>query len=712
MAEKRDHTAAFGQGEPPQEEPSAHAKPTETINPLTGSPYSQRFHELLETRRKLPCWAARQELLTALKSSQVVVLVGEPGSGKTTQLPQILLDAGYHVHDGKLRAIVCAQPHGTSATSAAHRVTEELEVPLGSYVGYTSDFDNKTSQETLLKFTTHHLLLRELLMDPLLDKYSVVLLDELHARTQAADVFCGILKEVLRRRPELRLIVLSAHMDVRKLRTHFDGAPVLTVPTRRFPVEILYTEQARKDYVKAAVDTVLHIHSHEGNGDILVFLTSEDEVESACLEIRTGLSRASDARELSVVPFYAALPISQQQRVFDTVAKKEAGSRSARKVIVATDLAETSIAIDNVVFVVDTGFSLQRVYNPRNRLDSSLVVPVSKASSSLRAGCAGRASPGKCFRLYPEKVFKELVPETHPEMMRSNVSSLILLLKSLGADDFVNFEFVDPPAPETLMRALESLNYLGFLDDSGVLTQDGERAVKIPVDPQLAKMLIESPSHRCSNEALSIAAMLTTQTVFLRPKGSAKQADEARSRFAHLDGDHLTLLNVFHAYKQQVQDGSDATKFCTENFVCQRSMKFAEHVREQLKQQMEELGLPMVSTDFQDKEYYPNIRKCIIAGFFMQAAYLSRDKTGGTYLTMRDNQEAALHPFTCLQHKPDWIVYNKVSINSRYFLRVATQVRVEWLVELAPKFFDVKTFPKCEAKLQLEKIAARRAQAT
>jgi len=254
------------------------------------------------------------------------------------------------------------------------------------------------------------------------------------------------------------------------------------------------------------------------------------------------------------------------------------------------------------------------------------------------------------------------------------------------------------------MRALETLGHLGCLDDDGDLTTFGDQASTFPTEPELARMLLESPKHRCSNEALSIAAMLSVSPVFLRPAGARKVADEAKHRFAHLDGDHLTLLNVFHAYKQHMQDGVDGAKFCGENFISQQSMKMAELVREQLKRTMDQLSLQMVSTDFQDKEYYPNIRRCLVAGFFMQIAHLEKEKSG-SYLTMKDDQEVSLHPLASLQHKPEWVLYHEHVLTSKSFLRTVTQVRGEWLPEIAPGYYDLNKFSaKSETRAALEKI--------
>jgi len=335
-----------------------------------------------------------------------------------------------------------------------------------------------------------------------------------------------------------------------------------------------------------------------------------------------------------------------------------------------------------------------------------LVSPVSKASASQRAGRAGRTQPGKCFRLYTEKAFKtELTEQTYPEILRSNLANVVLTLKKLGIDDLVHFDFLDPPAPETLMRALEQLNFLSALNDDGELTDIGDQIAEFPLDPQLAKMLTASPKFKCSNEILSIAAMLSAPMVFVRPKENAKEADDCKTRFNHLDGDHLTLLNTFHAYKQHTTDGVDPAQFAYDNYINARSMKSAENVREQLKRTMERLNIEMLSTDFHDKEYYPNIRKCLVSGFFMQVAHLEKSQA---YLTIKDNQVVALHPSTCIQHKPEWVLYNEFVLTSKNFIRTVTQVRGEWLLDIAPQYYETSQFPKSEARAQLERINAKK----
>ncbi|CEL96663.1 unnamed protein product [Vitrella brassicaformis CCMP3155] len=669
------------------------------ISPFTNKPYSQRYYEILETRKRLPAWEAKKNFIKLVKKYQVTILVGETGSGKTTQCAQFILDAG--LRNGK--AIACTQPRRVAAMSVAQRVADEMDVTLGSFVGYLIRFEDCTSATTVLKYLTDGMLLREAMADPLLEKYSVVILDEAHERTLATDVLFGLLKEVLKNRPDLKLVVMSATLDAQKFQKYFDGAPLLNIPGRLHPVEIFYTPEPEKDYLEAAIRTVLQIHASEPAGDILLFLTGEEEIEGAKKQLEKESPKMVEAGELMVVPLYASLPPAMQQKIFEPApGPAYEGGPPGRKCVVATNIAETSITIDGIVYVVDPGFAKQKVYNPRIRVESLLVSPISKASAHQRAGRAGRTRPGKCFRLYTEKAFEaELVEQTYPEILRSNLGSVVLTLKKLGIDDLVHFDFMDPPAPETLMRALEMLNYLGALNDEGDMTELGEMMAEFPLDPQLAKMLVDSPKFNCSNEILSIAAMLSVPHCFVRPREAMREADEAKGRFSHLDGDHLTLLNVFHAYKQAQGAGKS---FCYDNFLNHRSLLSAENVRTQLQRIMERFQLRLVSTNYHDKAYYPNIRKAIVSGFFMQIAHLERS---GHFLTVKDNQVVALHPSTCLDHKPEWVLYHEFVLTSKNYIRTVTQVRGEWLLELAPAYFSPSDMPACEAKTALAKLAAR-----
>ncbi|CAH2101000.1 unnamed protein product [Euphydryas editha] len=544
--ETSDAVATLGTAPPPT------ATSTPGINPYSGVPHSVRYHELLRRRLGLPVWEYKNDFMRLLNTHQCVVLVGETGSGKTTQIPQWCVEFAA-VTGMKSQGVACTQPRRVAAMSVAQRVAEEMDVPLGQQVGYSIRFEDCSGPQTVLKYMTDGMLLREAMSDPMLEQYRVILLDEAHERTLATDILMGVLKEVIKQRTDLKLVIMSATLDAGKFQQYFDNAPLMNVPGRTHPVEIFYTPQPERDYLEAAIRTVIQIHiCEEIAGDILLFLTGQEEIEDACKRIKREIDNLGpDVGELKCIPLYSTLPPNLQQRIFEPAPPNRANGAIGRKVVVSTNIAETSLTIDGVVFVIDTGFSKQKVYNPRIRVESLLVSPISKASAQQRAGRAGRTRPGKCFRLYTEKAYKnEMQDNTYPEILRSNLGSVVLQLKKLGIDDLVHFDFMDPPAPETLMRALELLNYLAALDDDGNLTDLGAVMAEFPLDPQLAKMLIASCNHNCSNEILSITAMLSVPQCFVRPNEARKAADEAKMRFAHIDGDHLTLLNVYHAFKQ------------------------------------------------------------------------------------------------------------------------------------------------------------------
>ncbi|KAI1736406.1 P-loop containing nucleoside triphosphate hydrolase protein [Xylaria scruposa] len=662
-------------------------------NPFTGELHSEQYFSILKSRRNLPVHKQRQEFLDLYQKSQILVFVGETGSGKTTQIPQyVIYDELPHLNH---KMVACTQPRRVAAMSVAQRVADELDVNLGEEVGYSIRFEDKTSSKTILKYMTDGMLLREAMHDHNMSRYSCIILDEAHERTLATDILMALLKDITRRRSDLKLIVMSATLDAQKFQRYFFDAPLLVVPGRTHPVEIFYTPEPEKDYVEGAIRTVLQIHAGEAEGDILLFLTGEEEIEDTCRKISLEvdeLVRETDCGPMAVYPLYGTLPPHQQQRIFDPApAPFKKGGRPGRKCIISTNIAETSLTIDGIVYVVDPGFSKQKIYNPRLRVESLLVSAISKASAQQRAGRAGRTKPGKCFRLYTEKAFKEeLIEQTYPEILRSNLANTVLELKKLGVVDLVHFDLMDPPAPETMMRALEELNYLACLDDEGELTQLGSLASEFPLDPALAVMLISSPEFYCSNEILSLTALLSVPQIFVRPAQKRREADEMKNLFKHNDGDHLTMLNVYHAFKGILGRGDDAKKWCHQHYLSFRHLSSADNVRAQLKRIMETQGLDLVSTDFQDKDYYTNIRRALVAGFFMQVAKRENNKI---YRTLKDNNSAVmLHPSTVLGADYDWVIYNEFVLTSKQYVRTVTGIRPEWLLELAPQYYDLESW--------------------
>ncbi|KAJ2237393.1 DEAH-box ATP-dependent RNA helicase prp43 [Coemansia sp. RSA 485] len=672
-------------------------------NGLTGNLYSDKYKVILKKRRELPVNKQRQKFLDLVHNNQFVVLVGETGSGKTTQIPQyMLMDLLPHT-EGKM--IACTQPRRVAAMSVAQRVSEEMDVKLGQEVGYSIRFEDCTSSKTMLKYCTDGMLLREAMSDNLLSRYSAIILDEAHERTLNTDILMSLVKSIATKRPDIKIVVMSATLDSEKFQKYFYDAPLLTVPGRTFPVEVYYTPEPERDYLEAAIKTALQIHAAEPEGDILVFLTGEEEIEEACKLLRARgdeIIRRAGCGPLLIVPLYSTLPPSMQQRIFDKAPEpRTKGGKPGRKIVVSTNVAETSLTIDGIVYVIDPGFAKQKVYNPRVRVESLLVSPISRAAAQQRAGRAGRTRPGKCFRLYTEKSFNnDLIEQTYPEILRSNLGSIVLQLKKLGVNDLVHLDLMDPCAPEVLMRALELLHYLGALDDDANLTPVGHMISEFPIDPQLAKMIISAADYGCTNEVLSIAAMLSVPNAFLRPREAQRAADRAKAEFAHMDGDHMTLLNVYHAYK----GSSKPDQWCWDNFLQYRSLKSADNIREQLRRVASRCELPLVSNDFASPDYYPNIRKALTSGYFMQVAHLERN---GQYLTVKDNQIVLLHPSSVLERKPEWVAYNEFVLTKRHYIRTVTEVRPEWLLEIAPHYYDLPSFPPCEGRRILEKIALR-----
>ncbi len=632
-------------------------------------PRKTKLETLQEVRRTLPIFPFRDELIQAINDHQILVIVGETGSGKTTQIPQYLHEAGYTLR-GK---IGCTQPRRVAAMSVAKRVADEMGVKLGSEVGYSIRFEDCTSDKTILKYMTDGMLLREFLSEPDLAGYSALMIDEAHERTLHTDILFGLVKDIARFRPDLKLLISSATLDAEKFSAYFDNAPVFNIPGRRYNVDIMYTKSPEADYLDAAIVTVLQVHVTQPDGDILVFLTGQEEVEAAA-EVLTQRTRSlgSKIKELIITKIYSTLPTDLQAKIFEPTPP------GARKVVLATNIAETSLTIDGIVYVVDPGFSKQKSYNPRTGMESLIVTPISKASAMQRAGRAGRTQPGKCFRLYTAWAYKhELEDNTIPEIQRTNLGNVVLLLKSLGINDLIHFDFMDPPPAETLIRALEQLYALGALNDRGELTKLGRRMAEFPVDPQLAKMVIVSDKYGCSEQIITIAAMLdVNNTVFYRPKDKAVHADNARINFNKPGGDHLTLLTVY----EQWAETQYSTQWCFENFIQFRSMKRARDIREQLERLLERVEINLTSS--QDHEV---IRKCVTAGFFYHTAKLQKS---GNYRTVKHNQTVQIHPSSSLfQELPRWVLYHELVFTSKEFMRQVIEVQPAWLIEIAPHYY-------------------------
>lgn len=647
-----------------------------------------------DQRESLPIYKFRDAFLDAVTKDQVNLVVGETGSGKTTQMTQYLVEGG-HARRG---IIGCTQPRRVAAMSVAKRVAEEMGVRLGAEVGYSIRFDDCTSADTVIKYMTDGMLMREYLMDNNLARYAVLIIDEAHERTVNTDILMGLLKALLTRRKDLKLICTSATFDADKFSSYFFGCKVFTVPGRMFPVKILHAKEPEADYLEAALITIMQIHLKEPPGDILVFLTGQEEIDTAAetlYERMKSLGAGTSVPELKVLPVYGALPSEMQSQIFDPAPP------FTRKCVLATNIAEASLTIDGIMYVVDPGFCKQKVYNPKTGMDSLVVVPISQASAKQRAGRAGRTGPGTCYRLYTKVAFEsEMLPMPVPEIQRTNLAAVVLQLKAMGVNDLLHFDFMDPPAPQTLVNALNQLYVLGALDEEGFLTKLGRKMAEFPLEPQLAKILITSVELGCSDEVLTIVAMLSVENVFYRPRDKATQADQRKAKFHQQEGDHITLLTVYEAWK--------ASKFsnawCFENYIQARAMKRAQDVRKQLLTIMDRFKLDIISCG----RNYKKVCRAIVSGFFMNVA--KKDPTEG-YRTMVEGQPVYIHPSSALfNQNPDWVLYHELVMTTKEYMRSVMAIDARWLVELAPRFYkpsDNSKLSKAKRRVKIEPLYDR-----
>ncbi|GAB2298615.1 ATPdependent RNA helicase [Dionaea muscipula] len=650
------------------------------------------YGSIEKQRQRLPVYNYRNAILYLVETHAVTIIVGETGSGKTTQIPQYLKEAGW-ADCGYL--IACTQPRRLAVQSVASRVAEEMGVKLGQEVGYTIRFEDITAEGmTRIKFLTDGVLLREMMDDPLLTKYSVIMVDEAHERSLTTDILLGLLKKIQKRRPELRLVISSATMEARSMGAFFEPRKhhrienkepeikaepaILSVEGRGFNVEINYVEEPVSNYLQAVISTVLLINEQQPTGDILVFLTGQDDIDGAIqLLAEQAPDNSRKSSDLLVVPLYSGLSRAEQDLIFSPT------PRGKRKVIISTNIAETSLTLEGIVYVVDSGFSKQRFYDPISDIEKLIVAPISKASARQRAGRAGRLRPGKCFRLYTEEYYTNEMPVVGiPEIQRSNLVSSVIQLKALGIDNILGFDWPASPSPEAMIRALEVLYSLGVLDDDAKLTSPtGFQVAEIPLEPMLSKMILVSGQLGCSEEILTIAATLSIQSIWISLRGAQKELDEAKLRFAAAEGDHVTFLNVYQGFLRS----GKSSKWCHKNYLNYHAMKKVIEVREQLKRIMLRLGIPVKSCE-RDMEV---VRKAVTAGFFTNACRLETFSHDGKYKTIRSSQDVYIHPSSILfRVNPKWVIYHSLVSTDRQYMRNVISIDPSWLTEAAPHFYQ------------------------
>jgi pre-mRNA-splicing factor ATP-dependent RNA helicase DHX38/PRP16 len=638
----------------------------------TGASDFSQSKSLREQREFLPAFAVREELMRVIRENQVTIVIGETGSGKTTQLTQFLYEDGY----GKAGMIGCTQPRRVAAMSVAKRVAEEMDVPLGSTVGYSIRFEDVTNKETVIKYMTDGILLQESFNERDLDKYSCIIMDEAHERALNTDILMGLFKRILQRRRDLKLIVTSATMNAKRFSDFFGNAPEFTIPGRTFPVDVMFHRSPVEDYVDQAVQQVLAIHVSMDPGDILVFMTGQEDIEITCELVQRRLDALNDPPKLSILPIYSQMPADLQSKIFDRAAP------GVRKVIVATNIAETSLTVDGIRYVVDAGYSKLKVYNPKMGMDTLQITPISQANASQRSGRAGRTGPGKAFRLYTEKAYKEeLYIQTIPEIQRTNLANTVLMLKSLGVKDLLDFDFMDPPPQDTISTSMYDLWALGALDNLGELTPLGRKMSAFPMEPSLAKLLITAEEYGCSEEMVIIVSMLSVPNVFYRPKERQDEADAQREKFWVHESDHLTYLQVYSAWKANgFSDG-----WCIKHFLHSKTLRRAKEIRDQLLDIVRMQKMELISCGMD----WDIIRKCVCSGYYHQAA---KYRGSGEYINLRTNLAVQLHPTSALYagHPPDYIVYHELVLTAKVYVSTVTAVDPHWLADLGGVFYSIK----------------------
>jgi pre-mRNA-splicing factor ATP-dependent RNA helicase DHX15/PRP43 len=685
--------------------------PAPQINPLSNEPYSEQYFKILKQRQSLPAFDTKDTFVKTVRENDIVIVQGETGSGKTTQLPQFLMEE--LSRPGKMVAVT--QPRRVAAISVAKRVADETDTKVGNVIGYSVRFNECVSRGTRLKYMTDGMLLSELMSDPNLGRYGVIVLDEAHERGLQSDILLALLKKLINQKRDqphlgqLKLVVMSATIEIDRFVNYFEEqVPVLSIPGRCFPVEIYYTREPEEDYLKAAVRTAVQIHTTQPKGDVLVFLTGEDEITQAVADTKKQIHEMlGHAGPVLVLPLFSAMSSENQQKIFSP-APEDQDELPGRKIIYSTNIAETSLTIDGIVYVVDPGLSKQKVYNPRLKIDSLLVAPISRASAKQRAGRAGRTRPGKCFRLYTEESYKKDLKEfSLSDIVRSDLSSTLLKLKSFKIDNLIQFDYIEPPSPETMFRAIDNLVKLGVLEKSdGTLTNLGRAMSMLPLEPKYAKVLFSAARRKCFSDVLSIISVISSGSWRLKDKKNKFLAESMQKQFFDVDGcDLMSVSNVFKAF----ENAENKIKFCKDNFLNFRTLNAATNVKKQLLQRITRcsfLGYNFdTSTLISDPQILSiNLKKSFLEGFYANVAHLQNN---GSYQVMKEDYSVLIHPSSALKKKKEFVLYLDLVLTSRNYMRMVSPIEPMWLFKMFPQFYSPEQIPNLETKVVFKQLASK-----
>lgn len=637
-----------------------------------------------DQRRRLPIFDKRNKLLDLIQRHKTLIILGETGSGKTTQIPQFINSA--RVQDNGKIAIT--QPRRVAAVSVAMRVAQEFGngMNVGEYVGYTVRFEDVTSKKTKIKFLTDGMLLREAIADRLLLEYNVVILDEAHERTIHTDVLFGIVKKAQkvredRRLAPLKILIMSATMDVDHFSKYFNNCQAVYLEGRTHAVNMYYTTKPHDDYQSSCVATFFKIHKEAPwDHDVLIFLTGQEEIEACAHQIRL-LSKDPEVEgpPVKVCTLYAAQPGLQQMYVFHPA------PQGTRKVVISTNIAETSVTITGIKYVIDGGMVKSRTFHPSTGLELLKVQRISQEQAWQRSGRAGRESEGHCYRIYTRSQFELMKKSSIPEIQRANLNSVALQLLALGIH-MLHFDFLDSPPKDSIQAAFEQLKLLGAIDDidSISLTGLGKKMAKFPLDPRFSKILLSAEKYGCVIEAITIVALLSSESVLICPPSKREEAQQARQKFHSAFGDHITLLNVYREFENVGQ--SNRRKWCHDHFINFKNMLYVREVRNQLQEICKKCDLQSSSCGSQIDQ----LRKCLVTGLFINVAELHRDRQ---YITLDKRQVTLIHPSSTLHgQQPHYVIFTEVVQTTKCYLRSLTTIEGEWLREIAAEYSKNHSF--------------------
>ena len=625
--------------------------------------------------KKLPVYEQKQRILDTLKDNQVIVVQSPTGSGKTTQIPVILYEAGY----AQSGTIAVTQPRRIAALSVSEFISKQLNTTYPGLVGYKMRFEDKTDATTKIKIMTDGILLQEMKLDPWLSKYSVIMVDEAHERSLNIDFVLGLLKRVLAERKDFRVIVSSATMNAEAFSAYFDGCPIVTIDTITYPVTIVYdtpsipastiSEAATDALLTKICNTVDRILANNEPGGILIFLPGEKIIKD-CL---WKLDHSPFSRKIHTLPLYGRLAKEEQEKVFDPA------PFGKKKVIISTNIAETSVTISDITTVIDAGLAKLNFYNPRTFTSSLNETAISKASCNQRKGRAGRTQPGICYRLYSRKDYDTRTMYTTEEIYRTDLSEVVLRMAELGITDFQNFDFISPPGIEGIIGAVDTLNMLKALDSDNTLSSIGKLMVEFPLEPRISRIIIEAIMKypNVLEEALIAAAFLSANSPFLLPQGEEMEARKAHHNFRDMQGDFVSYLNIFKGYTSS----PDKEKFCKKNYLDDRVMAEIENINVQLKDIVSKMNIPIMGGG--NKGDY----LCCIASGMIQFVCIRTGKN--TYRSLTADK-ICIHPGSVLfRQDPLFIVAGEIVRTSRMYAMSVSPLTKSLLHQISPTLLNL-----------------------